>query len=65
MSELKPSLNAANDLIKAIESGRLSPFSFEADDMMGATDCPEGCQVEPDGHCPHRFSSAAITAGVI
>lgn len=38
---------------------------FEIDDIMGATDCEEGCVVEPDGHCPHGYESAALTLGVI
>lgn len=62
---LRPSPEAAAELLEAVESGELSPFDYEADDFMGATDCPEGCSVEPDGHCPHRFKSAALTAGLI
>ena len=34
-------------------------------DLMGTTDCPEGCVVEPDGKCPHGYLSAGITAGLI
>ena len=34
-------------------------------EMMGETDCPEGCSVEPDGTCPHGYESAGLTAGVI
>lgn len=37
----------------------------DAEDAMGHTDCPEGCVVEPDGHCPHGYESAALTLGVI
>lgn len=64
-TQAHPSPDAADELIRAIESGDLSPFDFDADDAMGATDCPEGCTVEPDGHCPHGYLSAALTAGVI
>lgn len=60
----KQSPNAAAELTELIADG-LSPFAMEADDAQGATDCPEGCVVEPDGHCPHGFESAALTAGVI
>lgn len=60
-----PSPKAADELLEAIESGELSPFDYEADDYMGATDCDQGCQVEPDGTCQHGFKSAGITAGVI
>lgn len=37
----------------------------DAEDAMGETDCPNGCYVEPDGHCPHGYESAALTAEVI
>ena len=36
-----------------------------ADSLMGETDCPEGCVVEPDGICEHGYESAALTAGFI
>ena len=61
---LRPSPAAAAVLIDAIESG-LSCFDYDADDIMGATDCPDGCAVEPDGHCAHGFRSAALTAGMV
>lgn len=61
----KNSPKAARELMDAIKSGDLNPFDYEADDYMGATDCPNGCQVEPDGYCPHGYWSAGITAGVI
>lgn len=66
-SEVQPmtaSPQAAASLTKAIGEG-LTHFDYEADDAMGATDCPEGCVVEPDGHCPHGYMSAALTAGLI
>lgn len=34
-------------------------------DEMGCTDCPEGCEVEPDGICAHGYESAGLTLGVI
>lgn len=37
----------------------------DTEDFEGFTDCPEGCEVEPDGVCPHGFESAALTLGVI
>lgn len=61
---MKRSPKAARELLTAIETG-LSPFSAQAEDMMGDTDCPDGCMVEPDGHCPHGYISAALTAGVM
>lgn len=27
--------------------------------------CSEGCQVEPDGECPHGFPSVLIVMGII
>lgn len=61
---MQHSPDAAKRLTKLIADG-MSPFDIEADEMMGDTDCPEGCVVEPDGHCYHGYFSAAITAGVI
>ena len=58
------STEAADRLLEAAGSG-LSPFDLEADEMMGETDCPHGCCVEPDGICPHGWKSAALSAGMI
>jgi len=52
--------NAMRALMDAINGG-LSHVDYEADEHMGATDCPEGCVVEPDGHCPHGYESAMLT----
>jgi len=57
----RPSPNAAEQLRELVEADELA----DADDVSGATDCPEGCFVEPDGSCPHGYESAAITLGVI
>jgi hypothetical protein len=56
----KPSPDAAQALITAVEAG-LSMFGMVADDLVGATDCPDGCQVERDGYCGHGFWSAQET----
>lgn len=56
---IKQSPEAANDLMEAVMEGG------DADEAMGATDCPEGCYVEPDGTCYHGYRSAALTLGVI
>lgn len=56
--------NAAQELKQAIEDG-LSPFDYECDIMMGETDCPDGCTVEPDGYCYHGYLSAARTLNII
>jgi len=29
------------------------------------TACPHGCEVEPDGHCPHGYSSPLLILGLI
>lgn len=55
---------AAKELEKAIIDG-LSPIDYECDYLMGQTDCPEGCTVEPDGRCYHLYKSAARTLGII
>lgn len=60
----RPSPRAWEDLAAAID-GDLSPFDLEADELMGNTDCINGCTVEPDGRCPHGFESAALTGGII
>ena len=61
---LRPSPDAAADLIDAIESG-FSWLQVVVRDLMGTTDCPDGCVVESDGHCAHGFRSAALTAGMV
>ena len=60
-----PSPEAAAQLLEAIASGAITPFDEDADGAQGATDCPDGCTVEPDGHCPHGYLSAARTAHLI
>ena len=46
-------------LLKTIELGG------DTDEAMGLTDCPDGCEVEPDGICPHNYLSAGRSLGVI
>jgi hypothetical protein len=53
---------AAEELLDNVTNEGMSEISEE---LMGDTDCPHGCYVEPDGYCPHGYVSAAITAGVI
>lgn len=36
----------------------------EMDDRYPAL-CDEGCQVEPDGHCPHGAPSLLLALGII
>jgi ketopantoate reductase len=36
----------------------------EFDDIYPAL-CTEGCQVEPDGHCPHGAPSLLLALGLI
>jgi hypothetical protein len=57
---MKPSPEAARFLLDAAENG-MTMFDFDADQAQGATDCPEGCVVEPDGHCRHGWLSAEET----
>lgn len=33
-------------------------------DGIGLMDCPEGCQVEPDGRCQHGYPSLAVQYGI-
>jgi hypothetical protein len=58
--KLQLSPDACAELVDAVEHG-LSPFAYEADDLQGQTDCPEGCVVEPDGYCSHGWLSAMET----
>lgn len=59
--EPKPSPLAASELERMVDEDE----AHEADEAMGATDCPHGCHVEPDGDCPHGYQSAGLTLGVI
>ena len=61
MSTFKKSPNAAEQLLATIVQDEFA----DLDDEMGATDCSEGCQVEPDGHCPHGYESAGLTLAAI
>lgn len=56
---------AASIILRAVTEDGASMFDIDADDLMGDTDCPDGCNVEPDGTCPHGYESAALTLGVI
>jgi len=58
---MKPSPYAASALIAAVSENLVD----DAEELMGMTDCPDGCVVEPDGHCSHGYESAGLTAGVI
>lgn len=60
---MHPSPNAARELREAIQDDEMD--LEDGFDAMGHTDCPHGCYVEPDGHCPHQYESAGITAGLI
>jgi len=40
----------------------LTDYSF---DSAVPACCSEGCEVEPDGHCPHGNPSILIKAGII
>ncbi len=35
------------------------------DEGWSSTRCPEGCIVEPDGICPHKFKSYFLEMGLI
>lgn len=63
MAGTKESPNAAQELsnMLAIPDAKFS----ELEDLMGETDCPEGCYVEPDGFCSHGYRSAGLTLGII
>jgi hypothetical protein len=52
---------AQNEYASADEA--LAEYS-ELDDTYPAL-CSEGCQVEPDGHCPHGAPSLLLALGLI
>jgi len=45
------------------EDGR--DFEEIAMDSVVPACCSEGCQVEPDGTCPHGFESVLLAMGMI
>jgi hypothetical protein len=49
---------AAREIVDCCEKG--ADLS-DLEEMMGYTDCPEGCFVEPDGTCTHGYVSAMLT----
>lgn len=53
----KPSPNAAMDVFETLCSGD----EEGAKDMLGMTDCPEGCEVHAEGKCNHGYMSAGRT----
>jgi hypothetical protein len=57
----KDSLTAAGYLGEALASDNWD----RVEELLGATDCPYGCYVEPDGRCRHGWCSAALSVGVI
>jgi hypothetical protein len=57
----RASAQAARELELAVEAQELG----EAEELLGATDCPHGCSVEPDGSCAHGWRSAALSAGLV
>lgn len=59
-----PSPDASSWLLDLIASGA-DPFSYDAEQAMGETDCPDGCTTDPDGYCPHGFESAAVSAEIL
>lgn len=56
--------SAGRELIAFVTNGGTA-FDSEADELMGQTDCPHGCFVEPDGICPHNFLSAGRSVGLV
>ena len=57
-----PSLNLPLYLTSRADEA-LAEYS-ELDDIYPAL-CSEGCQVEPDGHCPHGAPSLLLALGLI
>jgi hypothetical protein len=53
----KPSPNAATAVFDALCSGDKD----QATELLGHTDCPEGCEVHAEGKCNHGYMSAGRT----
>jgi hypothetical protein len=53
----KPSPHAAQAVFEALAGGNES----EAKELLKQTDCPNGCEVHPEGKCNHGFMSAGRT----
>lgn len=62
-----------NDALSVDEALERDGYTLEGlmedslfDRIIGVpTVCPEGCEVEPDGHCQHGFPSILLAAGMI
>lgn len=53
----KPSPNAAKAVLEALVAGD----EDAALDLLGETDCPEGCDTHPEGKCNHQYMAAGRT----
>lgn len=53
----KPSPNSAMAVFDALCNGSQD----EATELLGHTDCPEGCEVHAEGKCNHGYMSAGRT----
>lgn len=55
------------DTLNPPEGGEDLIEEFGEDALLdsGPTRCPEGCEVEPDGTCPHGYNSVLLNAGMI
>ena len=56
----RPSPLAAQALEAVLEAA-----DDDAEELVGETDCEQGCTVEIDGTCAHGWLSAARTAGLV
>lgn len=53
----KPSPKAAQAVFSALAEGN----EDAAIELLGHTDCPEGCETHPEGKCNHQYMSAGRT----
>lgn len=53
----KPSPKAAQAVFNALAEGN----EDAAIELLGHTDCPEGCETHPEGKCNHQYMSAGRT----
>jgi hypothetical protein len=57
---LKTARQAELDHAESLDDQDLHDIAWE-----GVAECCDGCRVEPDGQCPHGFSSPLIILGLI
>ena len=56
---------ASESVARRIEEAAEDDSWDVVEELMGETDCPSGCYVEPDGTCAHGWRSGGLSAGIV